>query len=68
MSISPHACILIAYYSSHTLFIPLQLFGMDVLLDTQLRAWLLEVNTTPSLAADLELDMQIKTAVVTDLM
>lgn len=41
---------------------------MDVLLDSSLRAWLLEVNTTPSLGVDSQLDADVKGAVVTDLM
>jgi hypothetical protein len=34
-----------------------ELFGFDVLLDAQRRAWLLEVNTTPALNTDSPLDM-----------
>jgi D-alanine-D-alanine ligase-like ATP-grasp enzyme len=41
-------------------------FGFDVLLDTQLRAWLLEVNTCPALNADSPLDMGVKTNMVSD--
>jgi hypothetical protein len=41
-----------------------EVFGFDVLLDTQLRAWLLEVNTCPALNADSPLDMEVKTKMV----
>lgn len=41
---------------------------MDVLLDCSMKAWLLEFNTTPSLAADSELDCRVKGAVVSDLL
>ena len=41
---------------------------MDVLLDARLKAWLLEVNTTPSLAADSALDAAVKGTVVADLL
>jgi hypothetical protein len=41
-----------------------EVFGFDVLLDTQLRAWLLEVNTCPALNADSPLDMEVKTNMV----
>jgi hypothetical protein len=34
-----------------------ELFGFDVLLDVQRRAWLLEVNTTPALNTDSPLDL-----------
>jgi D-alanine-D-alanine ligase-like ATP-grasp enzyme len=41
-----------------------EVFGFDVLLDAQLRAWLLEVNTRPALNADSPLDMIVKTNMV----
>ncbi|KAF6262781.1 tubulin-tyrosine ligase family-domain-containing protein [Scenedesmus sp. NREL 46B-D3] len=41
-----------------------EVFGFDVLLDAQLRAWLLEVNTCPALNADSPLDMGVKTNMV----
>jgi hypothetical protein len=53
-----------AHFSTY----PPQLFGLDILLDSRLRAWLLEVNTSPSLAADSPLDERVKGAVVSDLM
>jgi hypothetical protein len=43
-----------------------EVFGFDVLLDCQLRAWLLEVNTCPALNADSPLDMAVKTSMVSD--
>jgi hypothetical protein len=43
-----------------------EVFGFDVLLDTQLRAWLLEVNTCPALNADSPLDMAVKINMVSD--
>ena len=44
-----------------------ELFGFDVLIDSDLRPWLMEVNLSPSLAADSPLDMQIKSALVSDM-
>ena len=37
-------------------------------MDEQLKPWLLEVNTSPSVACASPLDMDIKTAVLTDLL
>lgn len=43
--------------SSYTCY---ELYGFDVLLDENLRPWLLEVNTLPSLQTDSPLDTAIK--------
>ncbi len=45
-----------------------ELYGFDVLIDTALRPWVLEVNLSPSLACDAPLDMKIKSHVVADFM
>lgn len=45
-----------------------EVFGFDVLLDSQLCGWLLEVNTCPALNADSPLDMAVKTSMVADLL
>lgn len=37
-----------------------ELFGFDVLLDSDLKPWLLEVNLSPSMACDTPLDLKIK--------
>lgn len=44
-----------------------QLFGYDILLDQQLNPWILEVNLSPSLAADSPIDRDIKTNLITDM-
>lgn len=45
-----------------------QLYGFDVLIDNELKPWLLEVNLLPSLSSSSLLDKEIKTALVCDTM
>ncbi|KAJ8352745.1 hypothetical protein SKAU_G00242210 [Synaphobranchus kaupii] len=49
-------------YSCH------ELFGFDVMLDENLRPWLLEVNISPSLHSNTPLDANIKGQMIRDLM
>ncbi|KAL8271061.1 hypothetical protein Esti_005046 [Eimeria stiedai] len=43
-----------------------EIFGVDVMLDSKLEPWLLEVNHSPSFATDSPLDNQVKFAVIKD--
>lgn len=43
-----------------------ELYGFDILLDSDLRPWILEANLSPSLATDSPLDVAIKTNLITD--
>ena len=43
-----------------------ELLGFDIIIDSDLKPWLLEVNITPSFACDTPLDNSIKSTVVTD--
>jgi len=43
-----------------------ELYGFDVLVDEDLKPWLLEVNLSPSLTADSPLDLQVKSSLVSD--
>ena len=43
-----------------------ELFGYDVLIDEQLKPWLIEVNASPSLARDHPLDHSVKDALLAD--
>ena len=43
-----------------------EVFGFDILLDTNLKPWLLEVNHTPSFATDQYLDYKIKKSLIHD--
>lgn len=42
------------------------LFGFDVILDSMLKPWLLEVNLSPSMATESPLDFHIKSNLLTD--
>ncbi|EDO40146.1 predicted protein, partial [Nematostella vectensis] len=44
-----------------------EIYGFDILIDENLRPWLLEVNLSPSLACDSPLDLKIKSHLVTDM-
>jgi len=43
-----------------------EILGFDILIDSDLKPWLLEVNLSPSLACDSPLDMAIKSNLVCD--
>jgi tubulin polyglutamylase TTLL5 len=43
-----------------------ELLGFDILIDSDLKPWLLEINLSPSLATDTPLDLKIKTNLVVD--
>lgn len=44
-----------------------ELLGYDIMLDSQLNPWVLEVNLAPSLTADSPLDFHIKSNLVIDI-
>ena len=43
-----------------------EVFGYDILLDSELKPWLLEVNLSPSLACESPLDTTIKANLIAD--
>ena len=43
-----------------------EIFGFDILLDSDLKPWLVEVNLSPSLSTDSPLDHTIKCQLLTD--
>lgn len=45
-----------------------ELFGIDVILDSELKPWLLEVNISPSLHSSSPLDLFVKSPLVTALL
>lgn len=48
--------------------VPLELYGFDILIDADLKPWLLEVNLSPSLGCDSPLDLRVKSAMLADLL
>jgi tubulin polyglutamylase TTLL4 len=65
ISVEPH---IINQMSRHTKHknICFELFGFDILLDSKLKPWLLEVNISPSLSSSSPLDKKIKTVLICD--
>jgi hypothetical protein len=52
------------HLSSGNLF---ELYGVDILLDENLEPWLMEVNLNPSLNCDSQLDLKVKSKLLTDI-
>ena len=46
---------------------PYELYGFDILVDSNLKPWLLEVNTSPSLSSSSPLDKRIKSMLMADM-
>jgi hypothetical protein len=44
-----------------------ELYGFDILLDSDLTPWLLEVNLNPSLSCESDLDLKVKSSVMCDI-
>jgi hypothetical protein len=45
-----------------------ELFGYDILIDEDLRPWLMEINLTPSLAVESPIDMMIKSNLIANML
>jgi hypothetical protein len=43
-------------------------YGFDIVLDADLRAWVLEVNTSPALQSPAPIDKRVKYAMVADML
>ena len=43
-----------------------ELYGYDIMLDNNLKPWLIEINLSPSLATDSALDLEIKSNLIAD--
>ncbi|CAG9818928.1 unnamed protein product [Phaedon cochleariae] len=58
------ACKMFVPYSNNCF----ELYGFDILIDKNLKPWLLEVNLSPSLNCDSPLDVRLKSAMLADLL
>ncbi|KAI1721209.1 tubulin-tyrosine ligase family domain-containing protein [Ditylenchus destructor] len=56
-----------AEHSDHP-FVSHELFGMDVLIDTCLRPWLIEMNISPSLHSATPIDVEVKAPLAKDVL
>lgn len=45
-----------------------ELYGFDILIDENLKPWLIEVNVCPSLSSSSPMDRKIKHTLITDLL
>jgi hypothetical protein len=45
-----------------------EILGFDVILDSKLKPWLLEVNFTPSFNCDSPIDLEVKSGVIEETM
>ena len=43
-----------------------EILGFDIMLDENLKCWLLEVNSSPAMSAETEIDMLVKPALIKD--
>ncbi|CDW55683.1 tubulin polyglutamylase TTLL4 [Trichuris trichiura] len=49
-------------------FMAYELYGFDILIDSELRPWLIEVNISPSVRCSNEVDCAVKTSLVQDVL
>ena len=45
-----------------------ELYGLDIILDNKLNPWLLECNINPSLHCDMDVDLKVKSKLITDIL
>ena len=45
-----------------------ELYGIDIILDDKLKPWLLECNLNPSLKCDTDVDLKVKSKLITDIL
>lgn len=65
ISVEPHIVSTMVRCTKHR-NVCFELYGFDILLDSKLKPWLLEVNISPSLSSSSPLDKKIKTMLICD--
>jgi tubulin polyglutamylase TTLL4 len=65
ISVEPHIVSTTVRCTKHR-SVCFELYGFDILLDSKLKPWLLEVNISPSLSSSSPLDKKIKTVLICD--
>jgi tubulin polyglutamylase TTLL4 len=65
ISVEPHIVNTLGRSTKHR-NVCFEVYGFDILIDSKLKPWLLEVNISPSLSSSSPLDKKIKTMLICD--